>query len=217
VIIFAMAGKILVSTAYLPPVSYFSLISRADEIFIEREENYLKQTYRNRCYILSAHGPQLLSVPVYLGSLHKTPVKDIRIDYSKRWQQVHLRAMTASYNSSPYFEFYFENIEKIISKNHDFLLDLNMELTESVLKVLKIKKTISYTTNFESVGDMENDFRYKITPKEDSHFAVKEYFQVFNKGEGFVPDLSILDLVFNMGPDAVDYLYEIPLIRPSIK
>ncbi len=93
-----MAGKILVSTAYLPPVEYFSLISRADEVLIEREENYLKQTYRNRCYILSAHGPQLLSVPVYLGSLHKTPVKDIRIDYSKRWQQVHLRAMTASYS-----------------------------------------------------------------------------------------------------------------------
>jgi hypothetical protein len=206
VIIFAMAGKILVSTAYLPPVEYFSIISGADEIFIEKEENYLKQTYRNRCYILSAHGPQLLSVPVYLGSLHKTPVKDIRIDYSKRWQQVHIRAITASYNSSPYFEFYFENIEKIISRNYDFLLDLNMDLTESVLEILKMKKVISYTTNFEPVGVMECDFRYKITPKEKSHFTVKEYFQVFNKGEGFVPGLSIIDLVFNMGPDAVDFL-----------
>jgi hypothetical protein len=120
-----MEEKILVSTAYLPPVEYFSVISGADNILIEREENYIKQTYRNRCYILSAHGPQLLSVPVYLGSLHKTGIKDIRIDYSKRWQQVHLRAMTASYNSSPYFEFYFENFEKIILKNKNFLLDLN--------------------------------------------------------------------------------------------
>jgi len=201
-----MAGTILVSTAYLPPVEYFSVISRADEAFVEREENYLKQTYRNRCYILSAHGPQLLSVPVYSGSLHKTPVKDIRIDYSKRWQQVHLRAMTASYNSSPYFEFYFENIEKIISKNHEFLLDLNTQLTESVLAILKMKKTIFYTTNFEPVGDLENDFRYKIIPKEESHFPVKEYYQVFDKGEGFITGLSIIDLVFNMGPDAVDYL-----------
>ena len=129
-----MAGKILVSTAYLPPVEYFSLIHNADEVLIEREENYLKQTYRNRCYILSAHGPQVLSVPVYLGSFHKTPVKDIRIDYSKRWQQVHLRAMTASYRSSPFFEFYFEEIEKIISKNHEFLIDLNTELTEVILE-----------------------------------------------------------------------------------
>ncbi|MCX6325212.1 MAG: WbqC family protein [Bacteroidia bacterium] len=201
-----MAGKILVSTAYLPPVEYFSIISQADEVLIEKEENYLKQTYRNRCYILSASGPQLLSVPVYLGSLHKTPVKDIRIDYSKRWQQVHIRAMTASYNSSPWFEYYFENIEKIISRNHEFLLDLNMELIESVLAILKIKKTISYTANFEPVGDMENDFRYKITTKKESHFAVKEYLQVFNQDKSFIPGLSIIDLVFNMGPDAVDYL-----------
>src|SRR5664280_3240390 len=121
-----MAGKILVSTAYLPPVEYFSLISRADEVLIEREENYVKQSFRNRCYILSAYGPQLLSVPVYLGSQHKTPLKEIRIDYSKRWQQVHLRAITASYSSSPYFQFYFENIEKIIARKTDFLFDLNM-------------------------------------------------------------------------------------------
>jgi len=201
-----MAGKILVSTAYLPPVEYVSLISRADEVLVEREENYLKQTYRNRCYILSAHGPQFLSVPVYLGSLHKTPVKNIRIDYSKRWQQVHLRAMTASYNSSPYFEFYFEKVEKIISVNHNFLLDLNMELTNSVLEILKMNKPISYTTNFEPVSDMENDFRYKITPKEESPFTLKEYCQVFNNGESFVPGLSIIDLLFNVGPDAVDYL-----------
>ena len=201
-----MAEKILISTSYLPPVEYFSLISLADDVFVEREENYLKQTYRNRCYILSAHGPQLLSVPVYLGSLHKIPVKDIRIDYSKRWQQVHLRAMIASYNSSPYFEFYFENIEKIISKNHDFLLDMNTELTESVLEIFKIKKTLYYTTNFEPIGDIEYDFRYKITPKEESNFATREYFQVFSKGQGFVPGLSIIDLIFNTGPGAVEYL-----------
>src|SRR5664280_2173516 len=123
-----MAGKILVSSAYLPPVEYFSLISQSAEALIEKEESYLKQSYRNRCYILSAHGPQMLSVPVYLGSLHKTLTKDIRIDYSKRWQQVHLGAFKSSYNSSPYYEFYFEIFDKIISQNHVFLLDLNMEL-----------------------------------------------------------------------------------------
>jgi hypothetical protein len=201
-----MAGKILVSTAYLPPVEYVSLISRADEVLVEREENYLKQTYRNRCYILSAHGPQLLSIPVYLGSLHKTPVKDIRIDYSKRWQQVHLRAMTASYNSSPYFEFYFENIEKIISKNHEFLLDLNLELLDTFFGILKMKKKISYTTVFEPVGEAENDFRYKIAPKKESHSTVKKYIQVFNNGSGFVPGLSIIDLLFNMGPESIVHL-----------
>lgn len=201
-----MERKILISTAYLPPIEYFSLISQSDELFIEKEENYLKQTYRNRCYILSAHGAQSLSVPVYLGSLHKTPVKDIRIDYSKRWQQVHLGAMTASYNSSPYFEFFFENIEKIISKKNKFLLDLNSELTRTVLEILKLEKTISYTTIFEPVGIKEYDFRYKITPKKESGFVAKEYFQVFNSNKDFFSGLSIIDLIFNMGPEAVNYL-----------
>jgi len=201
-----MERKILISTAYLPPIEYFSLISKSDELFIEREENYLKQTYRNRCYILSAHGAQCLSVPVYLGSQHKTPVKDIRIDYSKRWQQVHLRAMTASYRSSPYFEFFFENIDKIISKNHQYLLDLNSELTESVLKILKLEKKLTYTNIFEPVSIKENDFRYRITPKIKSCFIAKGYFQVFNLNKGFFPGLSIIDLIFNMGPEAVNYL-----------
>lgn len=201
-----MSGNILVSSAYLPPVEYFSLISHSDEILIEKEENYLKQSYRNRCYILSAHGPQILSVPVYLGSLHKTPTKDIRIDYSKRWQQVHLGAFTASYNSSPYFEFYFDSFDKIISQNHVFLLDLNMELTRAVLNILKVNNTISYTTEFKPIDSMENDFRYKIAPKKESHFQVKKYIQVFNNVNGFTPGLTILDLIFNIGPDSFNYL-----------
>jgi hypothetical protein len=202
----AMAVDILVSTAYLPPVEYISLVSQADNILIESEENYLKQTYRNRCYILSAHGPQLLTIPVHLGGSHKTCIKEIRIDYSKRWQQVHSRAMIASYNSTPYFEFYFENIEKLILKNHRFILDLNNELLEEILKILHLKKAISYTTEFVPAGYNEFDFRYKISPKKKSYHVAKEYFQVFQKSYGFIPGLSIIDLIFNMGPGATDYL-----------
>lgn len=199
-----MEGKLLVSTAYLPPIEYFSLIAEADTILIEREENYLKQSYRNRCYILSAHGLQLLSVPVYLGSIHKTPVKDIRIDYSKRWQQVHLGAITASYNASPYFEFYFEIIERIILKNYEFLLDLNFDLTESVLKILKIDKPLTHTTDFEPETGKSYDFRYKISPKIGSYYKSKDYIRVFNPVSGSVPQLSIIDLVLNMGPESIN-------------
>ena len=201
-----MNGNILVSTAYLPPVEYFAVISQAEEAFIEREENYLKQSYRNRCYLLSAHGPQLLTVPVYLGSQHKTPIKDIRIDYSKRWQQVHLGAIIASYGSSPYFQYYFENIEKIISKKVDFLFDLNMELTESVLKMLKLESKISCTKDFSPAAESENDFRYKISPKKESHYSAKEYMHVFDYGNRFTNRLSIIDLIFNVGPEAGSYL-----------
>jgi len=201
-----MAGKILVSTAYLPPVTYFSLLSAADEVLIEREENYIKQTYRNRCYILSASGPHILSVPVLTGSFHKTAVKDIRIDYSKRWQQIHLRAMTAAYNSSPYFEYYFESFEQIISASPDFLLDLNMELISVACKSLRIDTPITYTTHFEPVTTRTADFRYTFTPKKKEQGEFREYLQVFQHGKGFVPGLSIADLIFNMGPDSYQYL-----------
>jgi len=201
-----MAVKVLVSTAYLPPAEYFSLFKKADEILIEREENYLKQSYRNRCYILSAHGLQILTVPVYLGSLHKTSIKDIRIDYSKRWQQVHLGAIVASYNSSPYFKFYFDDIEKIISGNYEFLIDLNMKLTELILKMLKIKAKPAWSSHFEPAANEDNDFRYRLSPKKVSEYRVKEYLQVFSGKNGFVQQLSVLDLIFNTGPDAGNYL-----------
>jgi hypothetical protein len=201
-----MSVKILISTAYLPPVEYFSLIYNADEALVEREENYLKQTYRNRCYLLSANGRQTLTVPVYLGSVHKTALKNIRIDYSKRWQQVHLRAMSTSYKASPYFEFYIEEVERIILKNHEFLIDLNTELTVAILKILGIKTSIACTSTFIPLGTIDYDFRYKITPKRRSDFIIKEYTQVFNYSSGFISGLSILDLLFNMGPDSLNYL-----------
>ena len=201
-----MAGKILISSAYLPPVEYFFHIGHADEVFIEREENYLKQTYRNRCYILSAHGPQILSIPVYLGSLHKTPVKDIRIDYSKRWQQVHLGAIEASYRSSPYFEFYFEELEKIILKNYEFLIDLNTCLTELLLAIVDLSRKVSYTAFFEPAEVADYDYRYKIAPKKESNYIGKKYNKVFDCGQNFIAGISIIDLVFNMGPDSANYL-----------
>jgi len=144
-----MERKLLISTAYLPPAEYFAAISKAEEILIEAEENYLKQTYRNRCYILSAHGPQMLSIPVYLGSLHKTMIRDIRIDYSKRWQQIHLGAMIAAYRSSPFFDFYFESIEKAILLNQNFLIDLNLSLFEKIVQHLSIEGKSFFTKAFE--------------------------------------------------------------------
>ena len=201
-----MAAIVLISTAYLPPAGYFSLIKDSEAVLIEKEESYLKQSYRNRCYVLSANGPHLLTVPVFLGSSHKTALKDVRIDYSKRWQQVHLRAISTAYRSSPFFQYYSDGIERDIMKNHEFLLDLNASLTETMLKILGIKKPVTYTTSFTPAGDGENDFRYRISPKKASPFTHREYPQVFDTGRGFVEGLSIIDLVFNMGPDAVHFL-----------
>jgi hypothetical protein len=204
-----MTGNILLSSAYFPPLEYMSLIVGADEILIEREENYLKQTYRNRCYILSSNGALALSVPVLLGSFHKTPIKDIKIDYSKRWQQVHLRALIASYRTSAFFEYYFECIERVILSNHRFLLDLNMHSLETIQKETRSTTKILYTKSFQPDLNAQNDFRYRISPKKGhgSYATIyKEYYQVFGNKTGFVTGLSVIDLLFNLGPDSLNYL-----------
>jgi len=201
-----MPGRILLSTAYLPPSEYFARIINAKEVLIEREENYHKQSYRNRCYILSVAGPQALTVPVYLGSFHKTSIKDIRIDYSKRWQQVHLGAMVSAYSSSPFFLYYYEELEKIILSNHQFLLDLNLELVMTILKMMKLEVNISFSTDFKPLDNTENDFRYNINPKKKSDYVMKPYLQVFSQDKGFTAGLSIVDLLFNLGPETVKYL-----------
>lgn len=197
--------KILLSTAYFPPAEYYSLIKEADSIFVEKEENYIKQTYRNRCKILASNGVQVLSIPVKRGITIKTQTKEVEIDYSKRWQQVHLRALMASYNSSPFFQYYFEDIRQLITKNFRFLLDLNNELLEICIRILRFDKLISYTNYFEHPTGMENDFRFRISPRHTSTYHQKEYYQVFGK-PNFVSGLSILDLLFNMGPESSEYL-----------
>ena len=199
-----MPEEILLSTAYFPPAIYFSLIRNSDKVFIEQEENYVRQTYRNRCRILTSGGVLNLSVPVLKGNVLKSKVKDIRIDYSKRWQQVHLRALTSAYSRSPFFQFYSDPIINIIQRKHSFLFDINNELLLRCLGFLEMDKCINYTSSFLPDSGLSNDYRYRIKPGKHPETNSREYIQVF--GEKFVPGLSILDLIFNLGPETADYL-----------
>ena len=203
-----ISDKLIFSTAYFPPVKYISLLAGKPEIVIEREENYIKQTFRNRCCILSANGIQNLTVPVLEGTFHKRLVKDIKIDYSKRWQKVHLRSIKASYSSSPYYDFYYGAFDKVINGNHKFLLDLNYESLATLLTLMKIETRIDYSSVFISSEKDDNDFRYKIIPKKspESLETGYNYIQVFSDRYGFVDGLSGLDLIFNTGPDSRNYL-----------
>ncbi|MGD0582035.1 MAG: WbqC family protein [Bacteroidales bacterium] len=205
-------GKYLLSSAYFPPTNYISLIAAADEILLEKEENYVKQTYRNRCRIYAANGPMTLSVPVLDGSFRKTLLKDIRIDYTKRWQQVHIRAIESAYRSSPYFEYYFDEIKSVISAGHELLIDLNLQSIRTALKISGITTPVGYTEYFEKPSGESYDFRYILSPKQPdslSKFSFAYYLQVFTDRHGFVPGLSILDLLFNSGPDSSDLLKKI--------
>lgn len=199
----AMADEILLSTAYFPPAEYMSLLASAGKVLIEREENYHKQTWRNRCIIMGANGPLTLVVPVLRGSFHKTAIRDLRIDNSRRWKELHLRGIASAYAAAPFYEFYTDLVTGVIMKEHRFLLDLNSEALDAVCNATGLAAAVSYTERFEPEGSRVNDFRYSITPKKPSGvtgYRPVPYTQVFGDRQGFIAGLSILDMLLNNGP-----------------
>jgi len=200
----------ILTTAYLPPVEYLFAIAQSGRIFIEGHEQYQKQSYRNRCVIYSASGPETLSIPV-VKSAHRIAVRDVRIDYSEHWIQKHERAMTAAYNSSPFFEYYKDEIFEIIGRKETFLFDLNCLLTEKMLELTGIKADIDFTDSY-SDSYPEGDMRVRIQPKYrgasllEEYHRNKPYFQVFPSGKSFLPNLSSIDLLSAEGPNAISFL-----------
>lgn len=204
---------ILLSTAYFAPVRYFSKLSEYSDIYIEQHEHFIKQTFRNRMIILGANGPISLIVPVEKGRGQKTNIKDLRISYDEEWQRNHWRTIFSAYNSSPFFEYYVDEIEPFFRKKHVFLFDFNLQITESIIEILDIPTQLNLTETFECIPKNCLNFRENIDPKahrnsDDPHFVSQPYTQVFSEKFGFVPDLSILDLLFNEGPSAYEVLKE---------
>jgi len=204
---------ILLSTAYFAPVRYFSKLAAYPEIYIEQHENFVKQTYRNRTVILGANGPISLIVPVEKGRSQKVKIKDLRIAYDEEWQRNHWRTIFSAYNSSPFFEYYADDIESFFRKKHEFLFDFNRKITETILETLEIPVSLTLTDDFELLPENCLNSREQISPKThliepDPHFIAQPYTQVFAEKFGFVPDLSILDLLFNEGPSAHSVLVD---------
>lgn len=196
----------LLSTAYLPPVSYFSVMRRYGCARIERMENFQKQSYRTRTRIASAEGVQVLSVPILKGEGHHRPISEIEIDYKRDWVTVHKRALDSYYNSAPYFEYYKDDIFSVLDSRPSLLIDLNTRLTELLLELLGIRCELSFTDEYEMSRARQCDFRELIHPKKPSVCDTKEYYQVFSARTGFIPDLSAVDLLFNEGPNSISFL-----------
>jgi len=198
---------LILSTAYYPPVQYFTEIVRAEKVLLEQNETYPRQTYRNRCYIYSANGSLPLSIPVEKGSFHKIQVRDLKIDNSRKWQREHIHAIRSAYNSASFYEFYSEQLLKPLEGKYKYLIDLNMDILGIILNILEFDITIEKTTSFtKDYGDNCLDIRYSLSPKNDITYKQNEYFQVFSPVHGFKPNLSIIDLIFNMGPETWTYL-----------
>ena len=192
-----------ISTAYLGPVQQYSKMFHFPEVRIETSENYLKQSYRNRCIIAGANGPLPLSVPIVKPDTLKCLTKDIRISDHGNWRHLHWNAIVSAYNSTPFFEYYEDDFAPFYEKKYEFLFDFNEELRMLICQLLDIQPQIQYTTSFEA--DVENDFRW-ISPKQDiadPSFLLKPYYQVFQNKHGFLPNLSIIDLLFNTGNEGI--------------
>jgi WbqC-like protein family len=193
---------------YLPPVSYFSALQAQNyNILIEKEEHFPKQTFRNRTRIYSPNGPLDLFLPVIKGSKYHTKVKDVRISYDFKWQRLHWLSLESCYRNSAYFEFYEDGLVPFYEKKYEFLFDYNLELTEWVFKQLKKPVELQFTSEYHDDVPAELDYRTKIQFKNTAQTAnTKEYYQVFSERLGFLPNMSIVDLLFSQGPQAKNYL-----------
>lgn len=201
---------IVVPAFYLPPISYFkTLVQHRDKtLLIEKFEHFPKQTYRNRASILGANGKLNLYIPVQKSNQEHRPVKDVRINYDNDWQRLHWVTLQTAYRSSAYFEYYEDEFAPFYENKESFLLDFNLKLTEKIVSLLKSGLTFEFTESYLTDYDAAQDFRENIHPKKEPLHQVKPYHQVFSDRFEFMPDLSIVDLLFNRGPQSLDRLLE---------
>lgn len=197
-------------SAYLGPIQYYSKLINYNECIIEHYEHLTKQTYRSRCNIYSPNGLATLSVPLVKRGVRQV-MKDTKISNDYNWQNIHWRTLESGYRRSPFFEYYEDDFKDFYyDKKFTYLVDLNEALQQVVLEQLKQKPAYQFSTEYIANYPDAVDYRNLISPKEsieqDTNFVVKPYSQVFETRHGFIPNLSIVDLLFNQGPRAIDYI-----------
>lgn len=196
----------LLSSTYFGPIQWYQKLNHYDTCFIEQHESFVKQTYRNRCVIATANGAQALTIPTVHGD--SMQMKDIRISDHANWRHVHWNALASAYGESPFFEFYQDDVRPFYEKRWEFLFDFNMEIMEKMTELLDLRPTTRVTKEYEK-SVSHADFRDAIRPKHplpDADFTPKRYYQVYEHRFGFLPNMSILDLLFNEGNEAIFYL-----------
>lgn len=203
----------LFSTAYLPPLSYLAILAQNGRGVVEAHENYVKQSYRNRCHIITANGKLSLSIPIrHQGGL-KIPIRELRTDERQAWRRVHWRAITSAYSGSPFFLYYADELRDLILGGPDLVYDLNMGLLLWLLDSLNIPAELTESVSYTELGAAQ-DYRSLIHPKRPV-MTMPPYYQVFADRHGFMEDLSAIDLLFNLGPESKEYLLALPPVTPG--
>jgi hypothetical protein len=204
-------SSILLSTAYLPSIQYITKFLMDTPVFIEKHENYQKQSYRNRCYIYGANGKQCLVIPVKKQHGEKTPITEAEIENQENWRKIHLKSIESAYRLSAFYEYYADDFRDFFEQETTLLFDWNLKLLKTLLHLLGIKQEPLVTDSWVKKPVNCSDFSQSIHPKgiltqPDINFNPAPYQQVFQERYGFIPDLSIIDLLFNEGPEAVTIL-----------
>ena len=188
-----------------PTIASYIVIAQAERLVFEVNDSYQKQTYRNRCYIYGANGKLGLYIPVQYSQKNRQNTSEILIDNSSNWQTTHWKSLESAYKKSPYFEYYQDELISLFTRKKDSLLVFNLECIEVVNKCLNLDIDSSKTINFNK-EKKENDYRYLVNARKESKIKINPYIQVFQEKHGFINNLSILDLLFNEGPNAKSYL-----------
>ncbi|MCO6499294.1 MAG: WbqC family protein [Vicingus serpentipes] len=198
------------SSHYLAPIEYYFQLINSEIVLIDIYEHFVKQTYRNRCRILSPNGVQNLTVPLIKARKRKL-TKNVKIAYDDNWRKMHWKSLEAAYRSSPYFEFYEDDFHPFYhNKKYEYLIDLNWDLEEKIISLLGISISKSKTSEYMNEVAIEHDFRNSFSPKKENELLIfNKYIQVFGERNDFSPNMSILDLLFNEGPNSINYLKEI--------
>ncbi len=201
----------LLSSTYFGPIQWYQKLHRMPCI-IEQHDHFVKQTYRNRCVIATANGTQTLTVPIERYDGTKCPMRDIRISDHGNWRHLHWNALVSAYGETPFFEFYADDLRPFFEKRHTFLFDLNLDIMHTMCQLLDVRPQVTLSEQYivlPSEDDAVVDFRDAIRPKHplpDADFNPTPYYQVRAQRHGFLPNLSILDLLFNEGPEGIFYL-----------
>ena len=194
--------------SYFGPISEYSKILKTETVVFEMEDNFQKQSYRNRCYIYNSSGKQLLNIPVKdknKGTTQRKKTKDLLVDNDALWQEHHLKSLQTAYRTSPFYEFYEDDLLPIFKRKYTFLQDVNIDTFLFVTDALQISQKHSLTEEY-IVNTEENDFRALSDVKHKPKKLVDNYIQMFDEKHGFIPNLSILDLLFMEGPNAISFL-----------
>lgn len=201
-----MTQAVLLSTAYFAPIHFYTRFIHHSIVYFEQFENFTKQTYRNRCVISGGNGLISLVVPVVKGRGSKILIKDLKISYDTEWQRNHWQTIVSAYNSSPYFEYYEDELLPFFKSKEKFLFDFNQKIHDTICDFLEIENSSVLTEDFEKVPAGTINLREAISPKNkkssDTAYHPQPYTQVFSEKFDFLPDLSILDLLFNEGPNS---------------